>query len=179
MREMLQQNKAKELISVVKVTVPALIEGGKATPSPPLGPALAPLGVPIPKIIAEINEKTKSFEGMNVPVKVIVDKDTKAFEVVVGTPPVSALIKKELGLKEPVKEEPGVKGKPKVGNLTIEQAIKIAKAKAMGMFSKDLKSALKEIVGTCKSMGVSVESRDAVEVIREINSGVYDMQLGA
>jgi large subunit ribosomal protein L11 len=162
---------------MVKVTIPALIEGGKATPSPPLGPALAPLGVPIPKIIAEINEKTKSFEGMHVPIKVIVDKDTKTFEVIVGTPPVSALIKKELGLKEPFKEEPGVKGKPKVGNLTIEQAVKLAKSKSSGMLSRNLKNALKEIVGTCKSMGVSVDGKDPVEVIKDVDAGVYNAEV--
>ena len=75
-------------------TVEVLVEGGKATPGQPLGPALGPLGVNIPQIVGAINEKTKAFDGMKVPVKIIIDKD-KNFEIKVGTPPTSSLVTKQ------------------------------------------------------------------------------------
>src|SRR3989338_9304221 len=119
----------------------ALVEGGKATAGPPLGPALGPLGVPIPKVIAAINEKTKDFAGMQVPVIVKVKKD-RTFEIEVGTPPVSALIKKELKLEK-------ASGNPKaekVANMLIEQAIKIAKMKEAVLIKNDLRGAVKTVV---------------------------------
>ena len=75
-----------------EMTINGLIEGGKATSGPPFGPALGPLGVNIAGIVAEINTKTKDFEGMKIPVKVIVDTSTKKFRVEVGSPSTSALI---------------------------------------------------------------------------------------
>jgi len=89
-------------------TVEALIDGGKATPAPPLGPSLSVFKVNIGKIIQDINDKTKVYEGMKVPVKIIVDEQTKEYKIEIGTPPVSSLIRKELGLKiigEEKKEE--------------------------------------------------------------------------
>jgi len=80
-------------------TIKALVDGGKASAGPPLGPALGPLGVNIIQIVNTINDKTKQFEGMKVPVKVIVDPKTKKFEVEVGTPPASSLILNELKLE--------------------------------------------------------------------------------
>ena len=159
------------------ITIPALVEGGKANAGPPLGPALAPTGVNIGQVIAAINDKTKAFEGMQVPIKVFVDTSAKTFEVEVGTPPVSALIKKELGLKEPVKEEEGKKGKPNIGNLSIDQIVKIAKQKADVTQARTLKLQVKEIVGTCLSMGAQVEGKDPREVQREIDEGKYDSKL--
>lgn len=150
-------------------SVDLLVEGGKATPGPPLGPALGPLGVNVGKVIAEINEKTKSFAGMKVPVKVIVDPKTKSFEIKVGTPTASALILKELG-----KEKGSGDKKDIAGNLTIEQIIKIAKMKRANSFAKDLKSLAKEIIGTCVSMNVRVENKHGREVIKEIDEGKYD-----
>lgn len=150
----------------MKVTIQALVEGGKASAGPPLGPALGPLGVNIQAIIAAINEKTKGFAGLSIPVKVVVDKEAKSFEVEVGTPPTSALIKKELGI------EKGAKAKDeKAGDITLEQAVKIAKAKGAASLSKDLSRAVKEVLGTCVSMGVTCGGRDAREVIKEIDEG--------
>ena len=79
-----------------KDTIDAMVNGGKASAGPPLGPALGPAGVNIGKVIAAINEKTKNFSGIKVPVKVVVDKDTKEFEIIVGSPPTSQLLKKEV-----------------------------------------------------------------------------------
>ncbi|MGB9636395.1 MAG: 50S ribosomal protein L11 [Thermoplasmata archaeon] len=154
-------------------TVEVLVEGGKATPGPPLGPALGPLGVNIVKVVAEINAKTKQFDGMRVPVKIIVDAKTKSFQVEVGTPPVSALILKE------VKAEKG-SGSPKtnkIGNITIKQAKRIAEMKMSSLLSKDMKNAVKEVVGTCQSMGVTVEGKEPKEVIAEIDAGKWDKEI--
>ncbi len=157
----------------MKITIQALVEGGKATAGPPLGPALGPLGVNIGQIIGAINEKTKAYAGLSVPVKVTVDKDTKSFDVEVGSPPVSALLKKELGVEKGAK----VKGEV-VGNLTLEQVVKVAKMKAPGSLAKSLKAAVNEVLGTCVSAGITVEGKDAREIIKEIGAGKHDKMLG-
>ena len=95
--------------------VEAMVDGGKATAGPPLGPALGPKGVNTAQVVAKINEKTKAFEGMKVPVTVLINDD-KTFEIKVGTPPMSALIKGELGLEK----GSGNARTDKVGNLSIE-----------------------------------------------------------
>ncbi|MBI5224952.1 50S ribosomal protein L11 [Candidatus Micrarchaeota archaeon] len=160
-----------------KLTVPAMVEGGKATAGPPLGPALGAAKVNIQQVLAQINEKTAAFKGMQVPVKVIVDTDSKEFEISVGTPPVSALIKKEMGITENVKEEAGAKGKRIMGNMTIAQCANVAHMKKDSNHAKTLKALVKEIVGTCKSMGVTVEGKEPRDVEKEIDSGMYDSQI--
>ena len=150
-----------------------LVDGGKATPGPPLGPALGPLGVNIVEILKAINEKTKSFEGMKVPVTLIVDPKTKTFTIEVGTPPTSALIAKELK----VEKGSGDPGKTRVGNLSLAQGIKIANMKADAMLAKTLKARVLEVVGTCVSMGVTVEGKPAHEFSKDIQAGKYNKQL--
>src|SRR3990172_2785577 len=148
-------------------TVEAMVEGGKATAAPPLGPALGPLGLNIGQVISEINKKTIDFKGMQVPIKVIADTDTKTFEITVGTPPVSALVKKEAGIEKG-------SGNPlmdKVADIRIEQIIKIAKMKQDTLLGKTMADKVKEIIGTCNSMGVMVEGKPAVETIALINKG--------
>ena len=139
--------------------IEVLVEGGKATPGPPLGPALGPLGVNIGAVIKAINEKTKAYAGMQVPVKIEVDAKTKEFTISVGTPPMAVLIKKELGI-----EKGASKLNEKVGDLSIEQAIKIARMKRDSSLSYDLKGVVLEVLGTCVSMGVTVEGKDPREV---------------
>lgn len=130
-----------------KQTIKAMVEGGKATPAPPLGPALSPLKVDVKRVIDTINDKTRELAGMQVPVRVIVNED-KSFEVEVGTPPVSALIKRELGL-EKGGGEAGIK---RAGDLTKEQVGRISKMK----FGSDSPHHMSQIEGTARSMGVSV-----------------------
>jgi len=151
-------------------TIEALVEGGKATAGPPLGPALGPLGVNIMQVINTINEKTKQFAGMKVPVKVIVDPKTKQFEVEIGTPPATALILKEVGAEK----GSGSPKSKKVGNLSMDQIIKIAKMKYDALLGKDLKSKVKEIVGSCVSVGVTVDGKSPKEIQKEIDKGTYD-----
>jgi large subunit ribosomal protein L11 len=151
-------------------TVEALVGGGKATAGPPLGPSLGPLGVNVVAIVNKINELTKDYVGMKVPVKVRVDVETKQFEVEVGTPPTAALIAKELSV-------PKGSGNPKaekVGNLTMEQVGKIARMKMTRSYAKSLKTAAKELVGVCTSMGVTIGGKDPREVGKEIEKGLYD-----
>jgi large subunit ribosomal protein L11 len=153
-----------------KKTVELLVSGGQANAGPPLGPALGPLGVNVMMIVNKINELTKDYSGMKVPVKVIVDPDTKAFEVTVGTPTTSALIVSELKIQK----GSGAPSTQKVGNLTIEQVVQIAKMKRPELLAKDLKTAAKEILGACVSMGVTAEGKDPREVQREIDQGKHD-----
>jgi len=153
-------------------TIDAMVEGGKASAAPPLGPALGPAGVNIGQVIAEINKKTAGFKGMQVPVKIIV-ADDKSFTITVGLPPVSALIKKEANLEKG-------SGNPlldKVADLKIEQVIKIVKMKEDNLLGKDMFARVKEVVGSCNSMGVMVEGKPAKEVIQDINQGAFKEEI--
>ena len=157
-----------------KQTVEAMVEGGKATAAPPLGPALGPLGVNIGQVIQEINKKTGAFKGIQVPIKIIVDED-KSITITVGTPPASALIKQEAHIEKG-------SGNPLadlIADIKIEQVIKISKMKVDGLSGKDTFARVKEIAGTCNSMGVMIEGKRAVETLRDIDSGMYDEEIKA
>jgi len=133
-------------VSEAKKVVEALVAGGQATAGPPLGPALGPLGVNVLAIVNKINEVTKDYAGMKVPVKVTVDTETKEFEVTVGTPTTSALIVSELKIAE--------------------------------LLSPNLKAAVKEVLGSCVSMGVTVDGKDPRDVQKEVNEGKHESVLG-
>jgi large subunit ribosomal protein L11 len=156
------------MAEVVEVLVP----GGKATAGPPLGPALGPLGINVKAVVDEINKRTSTFNGMQVPVKVVVD-EKKNFTITVGIPPTTALIKKEVGI-EKGSPEPNVKV---VGNLPFDAAVRIARMKLEGMLSYELKTAVKEVIGTCVSMGVTIDGKRAKEILAAIDAGAYDKQL--
>ncbi len=155
---------------VDKKTVELLINGGQATAGPPLGPALGPLGVNVMMIVNKINEVTKDYAGMKVPVKVTVDPDTKQFDVAVGTPTTSALIVSELKIGK----GSATPHSAKVGNLNMEQVLRIAKIKRPEFLAKTLKSAVKEVLGSCVSIGITVDGKDPREIQREIDSGKHD-----
>lgn len=152
--------------------VEALVAGGKASPGPPLGPSLGPLGVNVKAIIDKVNEQTKDFAGMQVPIKIIID-DNKQFSITVGTPPTTALIKKEIGIEL----GSGTPSKQMVGNLSIKQAIKIAHMKKNDTLAKTLKGSVKEVVGSCQSLGVTVEGMKPKEATMAINNGKFDSEL--
>lgn len=153
-----------------KKTINALVGGGQATAGPPLGPALGPLGINVLAVVNRINELTKDYAGMKVPVEILVDPETKEFEVSVGTPTTSALIvsalKIQKGSSNP-KEE-------KVGDLSMEQVVNIARKKSKEMLARSLRRASQEVLGSCISMGVTVEGRDPKDLQREIDEGKYD-----
>ncbi len=141
-------------------TVDAVVEGGKASAAPPLGPALGPLKVNIGDVVNAINEKTKDLAGLKVPVKVIVDTNTKEYRIEVGKPPASALILKELNLPK----GGATTGKDRIGDLTLEQVKKIARAK----FGSDDAPYVNQIKGTCRSMGVTVGEGKVTEEEKEL-----------
>lgn len=160
---------------MTKVTIPAIVEGGRATAGPPLGPALGPLGVNIGGIIDEINKKTGPFAGLKVPVKVVVDKNTKKFEIEVGSPSTGELLKKELGVEKGRKggaEDPKV-----IGDIKFESVVKVAKMKAGSSLVRNVKNGAKEVLGSCVSLGITVEGKDARKVIEEVDKGEHDSQL--
>ncbi len=149
-------------------SVSTMIEGGKATSGPPLGPALGPLGLNLAQIIKDINEKTKAFSGIQVPVTVtVLDSAKKTYEIKIGTPPTSALIKKELGLES----GSGNRKEKIAGDATLEQIKSIAQSKLDSMLARDLKGAVLEVIGTCVSLGVTIEGKDPIEAQRLIKSG--------
>jgi large subunit ribosomal protein L11 len=150
------------MADVIEVLVP----GGKASPGPPIGPALGPLGINIKAVVDDINAQTASYNGMQVPVKVIVD-DKKNVTLEVGIPPASALVLIEAGI------EKGSSNEETVGNITVAQAIKIAKMKRQSSLSYELKNTVKEVLGTCLSMGVTVDEKPARDVQKAIDAGEY------
>ena len=160
---------------MAKQTVDALVNGGQASAAPPLGPSLGPLGVNIGMVIAEINKKTASFKGMQVPIKVIVDSDTKDFEITVGTPPASALLLKEAGAEK----GSGKPDKDKIADILIEQVIRVAKMKEDNLLGKTLTSRVKEVIGTANSLGILVEGMPAKDAIKKVDEGMFDAEIDA
>jgi len=141
-------------------TIDAVVEGGKASAAPPLGPALGPLGVNIQNVVDAINEKTRDLGGIKVPVKVIIDTATKNFRLEVGKPPASALILKELNLEK----GSSTAGQDRVGDITEEQIKKIARAK----FGSDDEAYTNQIKGTCRSMGITIGEGKVTEEEKEL-----------
>jgi large subunit ribosomal protein L11 len=155
---------------VDKKVVELLISGGQANAGPPMGPALGPLGINIMAVVNKINELTKDYAGMKVPVRISVDTEDKTFEVSIGTPTASALIVSELKIEK----GSGTPNTAKVGDLSMEQIVRIAKIKRPELLAQTLKSAAKEMLGTCVSIGVTIEGKDPREVQKEIDAGKYE-----
>ena len=156
-----------------KASVSALVEGGKASAGPPIGPALGPTGVNLFQVVQKINEATRDFAGLRVPVKITVDTETKAFEVEVGLPPTSALILREA-------KQPKGSGNPKgqkVADLSFDKIVKVANIKKESLMTNDLKRAVRAVLGTCISTGVTVDGKDCKVVQKELLEGKYDEQL--
>ena len=156
-----------------KEKIELMVEGGKATAGAELGQKLGPLKINIQNVLSSINDKTAAFKGMQVPVKLLVDTNDKTFDVEVGSPPVSQLVKKETGL-EKGSAQPNF---TKIANLGIEQVIKIALMKKDSMLVRSLKAAIKNVIGTCNSLGILVEGKEAHEIISDINNGMYDITI--
>lgn len=150
-----------------ETTVSALVEGGKASAGPPIGPALGPTGVNIGQVISEINQKTQDYKGIQVPVDIIINSADKSFKIKVGSPPVSALLKKELGVD---KLHGGM-------DIPIDYVIKVARNKKDGMLANSDKAAVKEVLGTCQSMKITVEGLAPKELQKKVDEGVYDAKI--
>jgi len=158
-----------------KEIIEILVEGGKAKADASLAQRLGPMKINIQEVLKVINEKTHSFNGMRVPVKIIVDSDTKEFEISIGTPPIAELIKKELGLDK----GSSFPNKDKVFNIGIEQVIKIARMKESSILHNSFKSVVKTVIGSCNSLGILIESKEAKDIIKEINEGKYDKEINS
>ena len=150
-----------------------LIEGGNLTPNPGLSQKLGPIGLNLNQVIQKVNESTNEFKGLKVPVELDIDPSTKEFEVKVFSPPVSELLKKELG----VEKGSGAQIKLQVANASIEQIISVAKTKLPNMLSRDLKAAVKTVVGTCTALGILIENKSPFEIQEEIEQGKYDKEI--
>jgi len=139
----------------MKREIKALVDGGSAKPMPPLGPALSSAKLPVNEVIAKINEATKSFSGMKVPVTIIYEGSN--YEIVVETPPITELIKKE------AKIEKGASNKDQIaGNISMDKLIELAKSTSSN--SKSVKERLKELIGTCQSMGITIDGKKPKEI---------------
>ena len=139
----------KKVTAVIKLQCPAQ----KATPAPPIGPALGPHGVSAPQFVQQFNDKTKGYEpGLILPVIITVYAD-KSFSFILKTPPAAVLIKKALGLQS----GSGTPNKTKVGKLTQAQLTEIATTKLPDLNAFDMEAAKKIVAGTARSMGVEVE----------------------
>lgn len=139
---------AKKVTGIIKLQLPA----GKATPAPPVGPALGQHGVNIMGFCKEYNAKTANQAGLTIPVVITVYQD-RSFSFVLKTPPAAVLIKKELGIES----GSGAPNKNKVGKLTKDQVRKIAELKMPDLNAASIESAMSMVIGTAKSMGVTVE----------------------
>jgi len=152
-----------------------LVEGGAMAPGPALSQQLGPAGINIGQVISKVNDATKGFKGMKVPVVLEIDMGTKDVEVSVSSPPASELLKKELGITK----GSALQLKAQVANASIEQIIAVSKTKMDGLLAKDLKAAVKSMIGTCTSLGVLVESKPASEIGNDVDEGKYDKEIQA
>ncbi len=152
-----------------------IVEGGKATPTPQIAQTLGPMKIPINEVISKVNEKTKAFQGIKVPVEVHVNDKDKTYDIKVGSPPVSELIKKELKLEK----GSGTPNREKLANVGVEHVIKIAKQKMEGLLDKSLKAAVKTVAGTCNSMGLLIEGKTSDQFSKDVEAGTYDAELNA
>ena len=150
--------------------ISSLVTGGQASAGPPLGPALGPMGVNIMEVINAINEKTKDFEGMKVPVTVTVFPDTKKWEIEIGIPSAAALVLKEAGIQK----GSGASGTEWAGDVTMDSIVKVANTKLEKSYASSLKSVAKTIIGTCVALGVKVEGKTPKEITAEVNEGKWD-----
>jgi large subunit ribosomal protein L11 len=150
-----------------------LIDGGDMKPGLVVVQQLGPMGINLGKVISDVNEATKEFKGMKVPVELDVDEKTKEFEVRTSSPPTSELLKKELGLDKGTADHKNVK----MGNASIETIIKVTKVKYSNMLEKEFKSAVKSVLGTCSSIGILVENKEPNELIRDVEEGKFDKEI--
>ena len=150
-----------------------LVDGGKAKADASVAQKLGPMKINVQEVLKVVNEKTSSFNGMKVPVKLIVDTETKEFEISIGTPPISELIKKELELQK----GSSFPNKDKVANIGIEQVIKIAKMKESSILHNSMKSVVKTVIGSCNALGILVEGEEARDINKEIDNGKYDKEI--
>ncbi|MFX1502060.1 MAG: 50S ribosomal protein L11 [Promethearchaeota archaeon] len=152
-----------------KIIVKALVTGGSASGGPPIGPAVGPTGINIKDVVDEINAQTKVFKGLTVPVRIECDPETKEFEIFIETPSTASLLLKEVG----VEKGSSSCSEQKIGNLTIEQIQNVVDAKKEKFLDKTYKAAIKTVLGTALSAGLTVEGEDPRIIQKRITNGEY------
>ncbi|MDP3881800.1 MAG: 50S ribosomal protein L11 [Nanoarchaeota archaeon] len=153
--------------------VKLIVDGGDMKAGPAVAQQLGPMGINLGKVTADVNKETAGFKGIKVPVELDVDPKTKAYKIKVLSPPTSELIKKELGLEK----GSGDAGAVKAGNIAFEKIVSIAKTKMPGLLARDLRSAVKLVVGTCVSLGILIDNKLAKDIEKDIDAGVYDNEI--
>ena len=147
-----------------------MVDGGKASTSPAMAQTLGPLKMDMQGILKDINDKTETYKGLKVPVELDVNEKEKTYVITIKSPPAAELIKGELNIKK----GSGEPEKKKVGNISIEQLLNVAKMKSESLFTTDIKSAMKAIAGTCNSLGVLVEGMDSHTFNGSLEEGKFD-----
>jgi large subunit ribosomal protein L11 len=155
---------------MVKKSFRVIVSAGQATGGPPIGPLIGPLGVNIMAVVNKINELTTSYLGTKIPVEIMIDTDTKDFEIKVGMLTTTALLLRELSIEK----GSGTPNMETVGDLSFEKLVEITKLKREGLLASTLRSAVKEILGSCVSMGITINGRSPKEIQKEVIQGKYD-----
>ena len=155
------------------MNIKLLIDGGSMKPGPAIAQQLGPLGINMGKVISDVNSATSNFNGMKVPVELNINEKTKSFTIKTFSPPTSELLKKELNLEKGTADHKKVK----MGNASIEDVIKVTKIKFPDMLQKEFKSAVKSVLGTCKSIGILVENQEANDISKDVESGKFDSEI--
>ncbi len=150
-----------------------ITEGGAMKPGPAVAQQLGPMGINMGKVISDVNSATSGFKGMDVPVELDIDSKTKNYTIKVFSPSMATLIKKELGLEK----GSGAAGAYKVGNIAFERILDIAKTKQPNLLAKDLKSSVKLAIGTCNSLGILIDNKNAKDIEKDVDAGVYDKEI--
>ncbi len=153
-----------------KIVVKALVTGGSASGGPPIGPTVGPTGINIKDVVDEINKQTMVFKGLTVPVRIECDPETKQFEIFIETPSTASLLLKEVGAEK----GSSVPSEDKIGNVTLEQIQNVVDAKKDKFLDKSYKTAVKTVLGTALSVGLTVEGEDPRIVQKRIDNGEYD-----
>ncbi len=156
-------------IRVVNVKV----RGGQAKPEPPISDLASKYGLDVNKLVEEINRLTERYKEFEVQVKIIIDEETKEYELEIKPPTTTELLLHAVGAKEP-------SGDPmhqKIGDLPFEKIVEIAIMKKPGLNAKTLKAAVKSIIGSARSIGITIDGKDGKQVTREVEDGVYDAVL--
>ncbi len=146
------------------------VQGGKATQAPPLGPTLNQLGLNVAEVVGKINELTKSLEGMEVNVDIYVNPLTKEYRVEVRSPTTSSLLLKFAGVQQPS----GDPAHKKVGDISFDKVVEVSILKKHELTAKTLKSAVKSVVSTAGSIGLTIDGKDFKQVLKEVDEGLYD-----
>jgi large subunit ribosomal protein L11 len=156
-----------------KMNIKLLIDGGSMKPGPAIAQQLGPLGINMGKVISDVNSATSNFKGMKVPVELNINEKTKSFTIKTFSPPTSELLKKEINLEKGTADHKKVK----VGNASIEEIIKVTKIKFPDMLQREFKSAVKSVLGTCKSIGILVENQEANDISKDVEAGKFDSEI--